>query len=255
MSRSDTETALCASLPMYQRDELIASNNQYWSLIKEGLSAEGHPHPDDLDQQVVGIDAWLQSGLVFSQTCGMPYRHHLHGRVHLVGTPDFGLPDCEPGYYRSRCVVRADDPRDRIDDFSGAVLAFNNTLSQSGYAAPLVQADAQGIDWSRRVESGAHRSSAQMVRNRQADIAAIDAVTWRLIERYDNWAGELRVLASTEPTPGLPYICASRFDPVVIAGAVRNAIQSLDLDAKQSLGLQGLVTIDAGSYLDVPSPD
>jgi ABC-type phosphate/phosphonate transport system substrate-binding protein len=93
-----------------------------------------------------------------------------------------------------------------------------------------------------------------MVRDAKADIAAIDAVTWRLIERYDNWAEQLRVLASTPATPGLPYICASAVDARLVADAVADAIGSLTASDQQALGLHGLVRISAADYLAVPSP-
>ena len=77
----------------------------------EGLQRD----PDDLWSQ------WTSPDLVFSQTCGFPYRARLHGSVTLIGTPDFGVEDCPPGYYRSVLVARADDPRDTVAEFDGSL--------------------------------------------------------------------------------------------------------------------------------------
>jgi hypothetical protein len=54
---------------------------------------------------------WTDPGLILSQTCGRPYKAHLHGQVRLVGTPDYGLRAARPGHYQSLVIARADDPR------------------------------------------------------------------------------------------------------------------------------------------------
>ena len=45
-----------------------------------------------------------------------------------------------------------------------------------------------------------------MVANNQAEIAAIDAVSLKLITKYDDFAKELKIIAWTKPPPSLPYI-------------------------------------------------
>jgi ABC-type phosphate/phosphonate transport system substrate-binding protein len=143
-----------------------------------------------------------------SQTCGFPYRSRLHGQVLLVGTPDYGVDGCAPGHYRSVFVARADDPRDRIEQFDGAGLAYNEALSQSGWAAPQTHAAQIGIRLLPALETGAHSQSARAIAEGRADVAALDAVTWRLLQRFDSVTRELRVVGLTDPTPGLPLITA-----------------------------------------------
>jgi ABC-type phosphate/phosphonate transport system substrate-binding protein len=155
-------------------------------------------------------DFWQRPDLLLSQTCGMPYRHLLKDKVTLVGTPDFGLDGCAPGCYRSAIIVRADDPRESLADFAGATFACNETMSQSGFAAPLVAAQAAGVRFGTQRLSDAHALSARMVAEGQADIAGIDAVSWRHMCRYDPWTVGMRVLTWTEPTPGLIDVLAQR---------------------------------------------
>ena len=89
----------------------------------------------------------------------------------------------------------------------------------------------------------------------RADIAAIDAVTWRMIERLDaDLAARLRVVAGTPPTPGLPYICAAGRDATRTADAVDAALSALPPDAGDILGLRRLVRIPAAAYLSLPVP-
>jgi ABC-type phosphate/phosphonate transport system substrate-binding protein len=64
--------------------------------------------------------------------------------VTYVGTPDYGVEGCPPGHYRSVFVVRADDRAPKPADFDGARFAYNEALSQSGWAAPQTHAAKLG---------------------------------------------------------------------------------------------------------------
>ena len=179
---------MIASLMMYARPELEAAHRRYWALIRDALAARGIDAPETLSNDIEEFAVWEAPDLILSQTCGMPYRLSLHGKVQLVGTPDFGVEGCPPGYYRSAIVVRADDARLDLAAFRDARFAYNQTISQSGYAAPYAVAQRHGFWFANREQSGGHIKSAKAVAEGHADIAAIDAVTWRLIERYDDFA-------------------------------------------------------------------
>lgn len=239
---------------MYQRPQLVAVHNRYWALIRRELALLGIEAPAVLTQDAVESELWVAEDLVLSQTCGMPYRNSLHGRVSLVGTPDFGVEDCPPGYYRSAIVVHRDDPRTQLVDFADALFIYNGPQSQSGFAAAYHHFARLGFWFERSTQSGQHVRSAQSVAAGRADIAAIDAVTWRLLVEHDTTAEWLRVLDWTDPTPGLPYITADRERATDIASAVRKAIDKLGPADRRSLGIRGLVEIASSSYLAVPNP-
>ena len=244
---------MIASLPMYDWDEMRPATDRLWALIRDDLARAGIAAPEALHRGARWND-WDSAGMILSQTCGFPYRTNLHGKVRLVGTPDYGLPDALPGYYYSQMVVAADRAGDWSRFLSGT-LAINDYGSQSGWAAPQNHAAAQGARFSRILETGSHRDSARAVAEGRADIAAIDAVTWRLIERYrPDTAARLRIVARTEPTPGLPLITASRNDAAAVAQAVRTALAALAPEDRALLGLRGLVTIAPDAYLAVPTP-
>ena len=151
---------MIASLPMYDLPTTMAANDRLWGAIRAEL-AEG---PDTLTRGVADMLAqWLSPDLVLSQTCGMPYRTLLHDRVTLVGTPDFGVVGCQPGYYRSVFVAKADDARDALAQFDGAALAYNETISQSGWAAPLNHVKAIGLTLKPTLHTGGHRLSLAAV--------------------------------------------------------------------------------------------
>lgn len=243
-----------ASLPMYDRPELRGATDRYWALIRDGLAARGIAAPKALLRDEAPLIAhWESADLILSQTCGFPYRARLHGRVQLVGTPDFGNEGCAPGYYRSVLIARAEDPRTDFAAFDGAALAYNEGLSQSGWAAPIHQAAKAGIRLRPGPETGAHRASVRAVAEGRADLAAIDALTWALVSEFDD-VSAVRVIGATDPTPALPYITAPGQDAGAIHDAVAGAIAALDPADRAALRLRGIVKIPASAYLAVPIP-
>ncbi len=246
---------MIASLMMYARPELDEALRRYWGLIRAELSARGMDSPEILVQDNDEFEVWKAPDLVLSQTCGMPYRLWLHDQVSLVGTPDFGLENCPPGYYRSAIVVRADDLRNKIDAFAKARFAYNQTFSQSGFAAPYNHLKPRGWWFGNLVQTHGHLFSARAVAEGRADIAALDGVTWRLIQQHEEIAKDLRVLDWTEPTPGLPYIAAVGVNRQPVFDAVSAAIAGLAPKDADLLGLRGLIAIPKQDYLAIPNPD
>ncbi|EEB83706.1 phosphate/phosphite/phosphonate ABC transporter substrate-binding protein [Roseobacter sp. GAI101] len=246
---------MIASLMMYQRPQLVQAHERYWTLIRKHLCDAGMDSPEALSQDAAEFDVWNHPELVLSQTCGMPYRMWLHDKVQLVGTPDFGLAGCPAGYYRSAIIVRADDARTELTAFKGAVFAYNQTFSQSGYAAPFWHLKPEGFWFEHRLHVEQHLEAARAVATGRADIASIDAVTWRNIEKYEPFASGLRVLDWTKPTPGLPLITALGNDADLIFDAIQSAIVELDEQSRSQLGLKSVVKIPKGNYLNVPNPD
>lgn len=239
-----------ASLPMYDRPETAAANDRFWQAIRNRL---GHG-PDTLTRTGELWDHWLSPDLLLSQTCGYPYRAKLHGQVTLIGTPDYGLPGCPPGHYCSVFVARANDHRTTPADFAEAPFAYNEPLSQSGWAAPQNHAASQGFTFTNTIQTGGHALSARAVAEGRADIAALDALTWALIQRHDPFATTLREIARTEPTPVLPYITALTRDPGPLFDAISAAIADLSPDDRDTLSLRGLVRLPADAYLAIPNP-
>lgn len=245
---------MSVSFPMYMRPELVAAHNTYYSLIRKNLNSREIDTPPTISPPSEDIYAdWLQPALLLNQTCGMPYRQRLHGKVQLVGTPDFRLKQCQPGYYRSAMVVRREDAGQKLTRFTDSIFAFNSDDSQSGYAAAFHLCEKHGFQFHNRVRSGGHRESALAVSEGRADIAAIDAVTWRLLETYEPFAQDLIVIDWTDQTPGLPYITSMANDAAILFDAISDAIEELPDDVRDQLGIYSLVKIDAKEYLAVDS--
>jgi ABC-type phosphate/phosphonate transport system substrate-binding protein len=246
---------MIASLGMYDFGAAMAANDRLWALIRDSLRAEGIGAPDDLTRgEGAYWPAWEATNLLLSQTCGYPYRARLHHRVTYVGTPDYGVEGCPPGHYRSVFLVRADDPRQTLAEFDGAPFAYNEALSQSGWAAPQTHAAQVGICLPPAIKTGGHRLSAQAVAEGQADIAALDAVTYALLLDSDPGIARLRVVAATDPTPGLPFITAQGGPADALFRAMEQAIPALAPQDRRTLHLKGLTRIPIDAYLAVPNP-
>lgn len=243
---------MIASLGMYDRAECQPANDRLWALIRDGLRAEA---PDALTRGAGAYwGAWTAPDLLLSQTCGFPYRARLHGKVALIGTPDYGVEGCPPGFYRSVFVARKDNARNNLAEFDGANLAFNEDLSQSGWAAPQNHAKSLGLTLKPHLRSGGHLASARAVAEGRAEIAALDAITWAMIARWEGFAADLKVVGQTDPTPGLPYITALGNDIEGLFRIISAAIATLSPEDRDTLRLRGLVRIEPAAYLAVPTP-
>jgi ABC-type phosphate/phosphonate transport system substrate-binding protein len=235
---------------MYDRPETAAAHDALWSLVRK---AHGGDLPISLTRGMVPAETWAHPALVLGQICGLPLRREFRDRVLYVGSGIYDI-DAPPGHYVSLLVARADDPRTALADFDGARLAVNGTDSQSGWASPLTAAAAAGITFGARLETGVHALSARAVREGRADIAAIDAISWRAILRHDPAAAGLRSVGTTAPVPGLAFVTAPGGDPDRMFGALTEAIAALPDTHRNTLGLRGIVRLPLESYHAVPTP-
>ena len=241
---------MIAALPMYDFPGLRDGTDALWSAIRGELGRG----PADLTRDRDIWDIWRDPALLLAQTCGLPYRARLHGAVRLVGTPDYGLPGCPPGHYNSVLILRAGDPRDETA-LCNTPFAFNEALSQSGWAAPLAHMAARGLTITPALQTGAHALSARAVAEGRADWAAIDALTWEFLCRFHPGdTGRLRVLARTLPSPALPYITGPGEDAQAIRAAVARAIDALPEATRAALHLRGVVALSPEAYLALPVP-
>ncbi|WP_299729852.1 PhnD/SsuA/transferrin family substrate-binding protein [uncultured Tateyamaria sp.] len=236
---------------MYDMPHAASAYDRLWHAIRTEL---GHG-PDALSRDIDPWEAWQSDDLLLAQTCGLPFRARLYGQVNLVGTPDYGLRDCPQGYYYSYIVRRRGDSRSLRDLARGGTIAFNDPLSQSGWAAPVALLADKGLRPAATMQTGAHLASANAVLDGRADYAAIDAISYMMWDRAEPqvFAG-LEAFMRTKPTPGLPLITAQSRDPKPIAQAVTRSIHTMDAADRDILLLKGLVQIPEAIYRAIPIP-
>lgn len=211
----------------------------FWSALADRLRADTTlPAGTDIPRLLTwpqDVHAhWLVSDLLLSQACGYPLTTFLAGKVQLVGTFAYDAPGTQGIHCRSQLICRASDPRNALPAFAGSTLAFNDTVSQSGYNALRAQLAHTGAPhpfFASTRETGAHYRSIEAVRQGQADMAAVDAVSWAHWQRsHPQQAIELRVFGQTDAYPGLPLISALH-TPAALLAALRRSLQALATEA------------------------
>lgn len=245
---------MLAALPMYDRPEMRGATDAFWALARDALRVRGIDAPEALTRDAASPwDLWLSPDLLLSQTCGLPLRAKLATRVQLVCTPDFGLPGCPFGYYNSVLVTRpdlADAPLARLL----TRVAANDGLSQSGWGALCTHAARHGLKPRRPMLTGGHAASARAVQEGRADLAAIDAQTWRLLLRHEPGFAALHEHGRTAPTPALPLITAKGRDPEPIVAALEDALAALPAKHRDMLCLRGFARLPLADYSALPIP-
>jgi len=220
-----------ASLPMYDFPELRGVHDAFWAALGARLEAAGVSNvPPGLTRHLPHGDVWRDPSLLFAQGCEYPLATSFADRVRLVATPMYSAPGCEGKRYRSVIVVRgaglrpgaSERPAAGVDgvfeaggtlaDFRGRRCAINELDSNSGMnllraaVAPLATG---GRFFGSVVVSGSHHRSVEMVASGEADVAAVDCVSFAHFQRlYPSVVGQLRILSWTPSAPSLPFITA-----------------------------------------------
>lgn len=246
---------MIAALGMYDFAQTCGANDRFWALIRDSLRDAGQDAPQSLTRGDLAYwTGWLSPDLLFSQTCSLPYRTKLAGKVTLIATPDYELAGCPAGHYRSVYVARKDDEFETLGDAAGLDFAYNEAASHSGWAAPYADHMARGMALRPTLRTGAHRASVQAVADRRADYAAIDALSWAMICNEDRCAQNLCIIDATPASPATPYITAINRDPAPLRAALAQAFTSLSPADRAALHLRGLIDIPSSSYLSLPIP-
>jgi ABC-type phosphate/phosphonate transport system substrate-binding protein len=199
---------------------------------------------------------WTDPALLLSQTCGNPYVRTYRDRLRLVATLRYAAPGCDGPRYRSVLVVRADAPGDGLADFRGAVCAVNSWDSLSGWVA-LAAALPEPRFFRAALVTGAHADSVAAVAAGEADIAAIDCVTYALLQRHRPAAtAGLRVIGRTALAPSLPLVTRRAVDDGTVEAlrsALRDALADPALaEARAALLIEGIEILGETDYDAIP---
>jgi len=216
------------SLPMYAVNP--PDVEALWSALRKILLEQGtilqnrELHwPDNL------LEHWLQPQLLLSQTCGYPLVTRLPD-VQPVGCFHYAAPGCEGISYRSFLVARQKELGVHLADFRQRTAVCNSDDSQSGYNAlrKMVEPLSKESCFFREVIfSGSHRQSLLALQQKEADIAAIDCVTFALLKKHQpQTLAQLKIIGETPLTPGLPLITGPQTSASQLA-ALRSALHQL----------------------------
>jgi ABC-type phosphate/phosphonate transport system substrate-binding protein len=243
-----------ASLPMYDIPEVRTALDEFWRGLVRYLKREGIADiPETLERGASSNQMWDDPSLLFSQCCGYDLVHRYTNRLTPIATPHFDAPECLGADYSSVVVVAEDCPHDDVLDMAGTVCAINGPESHSGMGALQVlvaPASREGRFFRTVKVSGSHVASLALVRRGVADVAAIDSVTYTLLQRHRPGALEgLRKLGRTFHAPGVPYVTHANFDMAFVA-RMRTALFRLFADPNLQSVRQTLL-LDKVEFLPV----
>jgi ABC-type phosphate/phosphonate transport system substrate-binding protein len=203
-----------ASLAMYDGGELAAANDVLWGAIAGRLESFGmRDVPARLERDRSLDDVWSSDRLLLGQTCGYPFASRLRGHLRLIGAPQYSAAGCTESRHRSFVVVRARSPVRNLDALRGSRAVINDVESMTGRHllgdAIAAYGGSRGFFASVEV-SGSHASSLTKVAAGDADVAAIDCVSFAHFARtMPEIVAATRVIHRTRHTPTLPFVISA----------------------------------------------
>jgi len=246
-----------ASMPMYDMPELQRALDSLWAGLVHHLKCEGLSEaPNRIQHGRDLADLWNDTDLWFSQCCGYDIVRRYAGKLSPVATPHYGAPECEGSDYASNVVVAEDQEAMDVLEMFGAVCVVNGFESHSGcnaLKALVAPRNQDGRFFSKVKVSGTHAASLEMIRRGEADVAAIDCVTYALLESYRPTAlAGIRKLGRTYRAPAIPYVTRRDDNDDRVArmrAAVFNAFADPNLaTTRQALYLKNIEMLPVSAY-------
>lgn len=249
-----------ASLGMYDHPAQRAANDALWDWIAARLVAAGVPDvPTGLERGRAPHALWPDPRLLFGQACGYPFARFHKDHLRVLAVPRYDAPHCEGTRHCSVIVARAGDARMALEDFRGAVAAINEPASNTGtnlLRHTIAEQCAPGPFFTGMVRTGGHVGSMRAVAAGEADLAALDAVTFAAADAsYPGLPEALRVIAVSRKVPALPFVTALATSDAVAASLQEALLAAMAepalAEARKALFLLGAEPIDAAAYDEV----
>lgn len=237
---------------MYDFPEVARPLEELYRHVVRAAAREGLALPKMLLHPPVLERHWAEADVALSQICGFEVIRRHYG-LSVVATPEHETPHVTGPYYRSLVVVREEEQRD-LHGLKGAALAINSWFSHSGCCSliPLVAPLAEGADFfGSIVETGAHAASLDAVRRREADVAAVDCISFAILKRHRPRAvAGVRILTETERAPAPPYVSRlGQEDRRRLQTALAHVFASRDTEAlRTDLFIRGVALTDELHY-------
>lgn len=198
------------SFPWYEVPGSEQLYDELWTQLRAHLLSEDFADEDlplKLNRALSHDDFLKRSDLLLTQTCGYDIAEERPLPWTLIGTWGYGD---RPGTYTSYVVVREDSLVTMLDQANGRRMIANGSRSYSGYHVWRSLLGVPPADvFSETQWSGGHVESLRALQISQADIAAIDTVTWELLQKFaPDFLEGLRRVAESAPVPAPPLIAS-----------------------------------------------
>jgi ABC-type phosphate/phosphonate transport system substrate-binding protein len=223
-----------ASLPMYNLPEMQAGNAAFWLAIRTEAERLGVMSlPPALDFARKPVPERIEPDTVFTQVCGWPLQTIYAGQAMVLGVPAYDALNCAGPTHAGVFVVRRDAPFRSVAELRGCDFVFNSIHSNSGMNLPrrVIAELAHGRPFfGSIVETHSQPINLERVARGEADATCVDCVTYAFFARHRPTVVEqLRVLATTPPTPAIPYVTATATDPAIKA-ALAQALRRVAIE-------------------------
>lgn len=205
-----------------------------------------------------GIDAaaGFDAGFAVGQTCGITFANAPAGQMRYLATLVADDPAVPAGHYNSLLVAAREGDLATPADFDPARhrAVINEAGSFSGnitFTAHMAAQHNSGLGTV--MTSGGHLNSVSMVARGEADLAAIDRISFALARRtVPDDVAEVMVIGETTPYPGVPFVADASLPEAVIT-ALRDEILLFRGDPawsemKAILGLSDITVLDEALY-------
>ena len=251
---------MIACLDMYNWPESRDAFKGLWRYCRDALLDKGHEGrfdaPQDLSPKGEDLAAAAHQGeLILGQVCGITFARANHDQptYQSLGAFISADGDMPQGYYTSVIIAREENAT--IRSLWDQRFAVNGWTSYSGWYGLRhhLLTTGLGIDLPDSVISGAHRQSVEMVASGEAAWAAIDHISWGMLQRIDpSLTASVYKIDQTMPVPGLPLV-TSHHTPKEIAAVLKSSLKDYMASAEGKadfapLGLKGIAEINPDAY-------
>jgi ABC-type phosphate/phosphonate transport system substrate-binding protein len=208
--------ALLANARMYS---VTPASTEAWQTVIGWVSKTAGVPVDFIEHAPPKLlsDLWSRSDLGVVQMCGLPASLRTPPPI-ILAAPRPSLPRYQgKSVYMSDLAVRADSTFQTLEDTFGGVAGYTLKDSQSGYFAFRYLLMTKHPQATYRKIVGGLMNARGIVKALVAgdiDVGPLDGYVWDLIRAGDPaFAAQVRVIASTDPTP---------MPPLIATGALKN---------------------------------
>jgi len=204
-------------------------------VVSELRAAGVESHAEFLDFTTPYRDLLKEPSLILGQCCGPDLFEDYAVKTVPFAAPVISAYEVTPGHYFSHIVTsksaKLKNPR----------VVINNRTSHSGYTAAKLWLDARNIKHYSMYESGSHYNSVRELQAGRADLAAIDALSWRFLDTHD-----LQIVDNSEPALAPPFIAG--LESTIPSDLIRPILDKALRHYGKALGITGLIPVTKDDY-------
>jgi ABC-type phosphate/phosphonate transport system substrate-binding protein len=217
---------------------------------------------DRLDENLLfdsGESVLRDPRLFIGHTCGYPLMKHLQDAVTPFCVPVFDVPGVQGNLYSSRIIVSNQADISTLAECRNGVVAVNHSDSNSGMNVlrhAIAALNPKSPFFATVIDSGGHLQSLTAVAEQRADVAAIDCVSFQLIEdRWPELTARVRSIGDSVNTCGLPLVvptskrATTNTDNVV--QALNQALEQVDPEIRLRLHLKHFERVSIDDYRSI----